>query len=79
MRILFGANPRGTLIRAAVLIAAAVVVFGFILLPIRMEGISMLARRSKPRVQGVQTTVHPFVRLNVLGVQKFAALRYHTW
>ena len=42
MRILFGANPRATLIRAAVLIAAAIVVFGFILLPIRMEGISML-------------------------------------
>ena len=42
MRILLGANPRATLIRAAVLIAAAIVVFGYILLPIRMEGISML-------------------------------------
>ena len=42
MRILLGANPRATLIRAAVLITAAIVVFGYILLPIRMEGISML-------------------------------------
>jgi signal peptidase I len=42
LRILLGANPRATLIRAAVLIAAAIVVFGYILLPIRMEGISML-------------------------------------
>jgi len=39
---LLGANPRATLIRAAVLIAGAIIVFGFILLPIRMEGISML-------------------------------------
>src|SRR6185436_700921 len=40
--MLLGAHPRATLIRAAVLIAGAIIVFGFILLPIRMEGISML-------------------------------------
>ena len=29
--------------------------------------------------QGTQTASRPFVRLNVLGVQNAAALRYHTW
>jgi signal peptidase I len=37
-----GRNPRGTLTRAAALIASAIVVFGFILLPVRSHGISML-------------------------------------
>jgi signal peptidase I len=41
VRIL-GSNPRATLIRIAVLVVSSVVVFGFILLPVRMEGISML-------------------------------------
>jgi signal peptidase I len=39
--LLFGSNPRHTAIRVAVLVAAAVVVFGVILLPIRLSGISM--------------------------------------
>jgi signal peptidase I len=39
--ILFGANPRFTAIRAAVLVATSVVVFGFVLLPVRLTGISM--------------------------------------
>jgi hypothetical protein len=30
------------------------------------------------RRQGTQLDCHPFVRLNVDGVQKAAALRYHT-
>lgn len=42
MSLIFGSNPRATLIRIAVLVGAAVIVFGFILLPVRMEGISML-------------------------------------
>jgi len=37
-----GSNPRATLIRIAILAGAGVFVFGFVLLPIRMEGISML-------------------------------------
>ena len=40
--IVLGRNPRATLIRAAALVAAAVVVFGWILLPVRLSGISML-------------------------------------
>jgi signal peptidase I len=39
--ILFGPKPRVTAIRAAVLIATSVVIFGFVLLPIRLTGISM--------------------------------------
>jgi signal peptidase I len=39
--LLFGSNPRRTAIRAAVLIGTAIVVFGFVLLPVRLTGISM--------------------------------------
>ena len=42
MSIFFGRNPKRTLIRAVVLIAIAWLIFGVILLPIRLEGISML-------------------------------------
>lgn len=41
-QLLFGSKPRATLARASGLIAAAIVVFGFILLPVRLRGISML-------------------------------------
>jgi signal peptidase I len=37
-----GRNPKATLVRLAVLIVTSFVVFKFILLPIRVEGISML-------------------------------------
>jgi signal peptidase I len=40
--LLLGQSPRITLLRAAALIAGAIVVFGFILLPVRLYGISML-------------------------------------
>lgn len=43
LRVLFiGRRPKFTLIRVAVLVAGCFVVFRFILLPIRVEGISML-------------------------------------
>ncbi len=42
MSLIFGRNPKATLIRAAALVAAAYIVFGIILLPVRMEGISMM-------------------------------------
>lgn len=41
-KLLFGSNPRRTLLRGAALVVAAVAVFGFLLLPVRLEGISML-------------------------------------
>ncbi|HEY4984974.1 MAG TPA: hypothetical protein VIJ24_07895, partial [Verrucomicrobiae bacterium] len=37
-----GRNPKATLVRVAVLIVTCFIVFKFILLPIRVEGISML-------------------------------------
>jgi signal peptidase I len=40
--IAVGRNPRNTLIRIAVLIAVCFVLFHFVLLPVRVDGISML-------------------------------------
>jgi signal peptidase I len=40
--VLIGRNPKVTLVRVAVLIVTCIVVFNFILLPARIEGISML-------------------------------------
>jgi signal peptidase I len=41
-RIVFGSNPRRTLVRVLVLAAISVVTFRWVLTPIRAEGISML-------------------------------------
>jgi signal peptidase I len=41
-RLLVGRDPRQTLVRVAVLIAVSYATFGYLLLPIRGEGISML-------------------------------------
>jgi signal peptidase I len=41
MRILFGRRPRRTLVRLVVLVVASVVIFRFVLVPIRIAGISM--------------------------------------
>ena len=38
---LFGRHPRRTLLRVALLVAGAAVLFGWVLLPVRAEGISM--------------------------------------
>ena len=40
-RILIGKNPKRTLVRAAILVMVSFVVFGFILMPVRISGISM--------------------------------------
>ena len=42
MSVLLGRNPKLTLLRAGALVASAIVVFGWILLPLRLAGISML-------------------------------------
>lgn len=45
MRLLdpiIGRNPRATLLRVGIIIAVATVVFGWILVPLRLSGISML-------------------------------------
>ncbi len=41
-RLIFGSDPRRTLVRIAVLGAIAFVTFGWLLIPLRTEGISML-------------------------------------
>jgi signal peptidase I len=41
-RLILGTHLRQTLIRAAVLVATAVVLFGYVLIPVRLSGISML-------------------------------------
>ena len=40
--VLIGRRPRNTFVRIAVLVVTCVIVFGFVLLPIRIEGVSML-------------------------------------
>lgn len=40
--VLLGRNPRATAIRIAALVVVAAVVFGWILIPVRLSGISML-------------------------------------
>lgn len=40
-RLVVGSNPRRTLIRAGILVAAAYVTFGYVLMPVRGVGISM--------------------------------------
>jgi signal peptidase I len=39
--LIFGSNPRRTAIRAAILIVTSAFVFGVVLLPVRLSGISM--------------------------------------
>jgi signal peptidase I len=41
-RIVFGENPRRTTVRILILAAVSVVTFGWILIPVRAEGISMM-------------------------------------
>jgi signal peptidase I len=41
-RLIFGENPRRTTVRILVLAAASVVTFGWVLIPVRAEGISMM-------------------------------------
>jgi signal peptidase I len=40
--LLLGSNPRIAMIRAVALIASAAIVFGYVLVPMRLQGISML-------------------------------------
>ena len=42
LRAVVGPHPRATFIRAATLVVAAAIIFGFVLKPVRLEGISML-------------------------------------
>jgi signal peptidase I len=51
--VLLGRHPKRTLVRLVVLVAASYLVFGFILLPIRVLGISMLPTYHDNRINFV--------------------------
>ena len=54
-----GRNPKRTLVRAAVLAVACLVVFKWVLLPVRVEGISMAPTYLQPFRQFRQPAVIP--------------------
>jgi signal peptidase I len=67
-----GRNPKATLVRVAVLIVTSFVVFKFILLPIRVEGISMLPNykdRSWNLVNRFAYLRHEPQRRDVVGIR----------
>lgn len=49
-RIIFGPNPRRTTVRIAVLALVCIVVFGWVLLPVRADGDSMLPTYASGRL-----------------------------
>lgn len=57
-RVAFGRNPRRTLWRAAALVLASVVIFGYVLLPVRGEGISMVPTFRPGRLSLVNTLAY---------------------
>ena len=59
-RMLIGANPRRTLLRIILLVCASVLIFGWVLVPVRAEGISM-----RPTYES--GTLHFVNRLSYLG------------
>lgn len=50
MNILFGSNPRATLMRIAAIVGGAVILFLFVLQPVRLQGISMLPTYEDGRI-----------------------------
>ena len=70
--VVIGRNPKATLVRVAVLIVTSFVVFKFILLPIRVEGISMLPNykdRSWNLVNRLAYLRHEPQRCDVVGIR----------
>jgi signal peptidase I len=59
-RILIGRNPHRTAIRIVVVIVLSFVVFRFILLPIRVEGMSMMPAYRENRINFVNRLVYHF-------------------
>ncbi len=58
--ILIGRNPRFTAVRIVVLVAVSLVVFNFLLLPIRVQGISMLPTYRTNRINFVNRLAYVF-------------------
>lgn len=57
-RVAFGRSPRRTFLRAGALVLASIVVFGYILLPVRGEGISMVPTFRPGRLSLVNTLAY---------------------
>ena len=58
--VLIGRNPRFTAVRIVVLVAVSLVVFNFLLLPIRVQGISMLPTYQTNRINFVNRLAYLF-------------------
>jgi len=59
-RVVIGRNPKRTLIRMAITVALCLIVFNFVLLPIRVEGPSMLPTYQNHRVNFVNRLAYLF-------------------
>src|ERR1051326_9386456 len=60
LAFVIGRNPERTLIRLVLLVAASFVIFGFVLLPIRVEGPSMLPTYKDHRINFVNRLAYIF-------------------
>lgn len=71
-RVIIGRNPTHTLIRAAIWAGVCVMIFKFLLLPIRVEGVSMLPTYHENQVNFLNCVVyrfHPPQRGDVVGIR----------
>jgi signal peptidase I len=71
-RVLIGRNPRRTMVRMAVWVVAAVLISKYVLLPIRVQGISMMPTYKAGSINFVNCLVyrfHPPQRGDVVGIK----------
>ena len=71
-RVLIGRNPRRTLVRMAVWVVAAVLISKYVLLPIRVQGISMMPTYKAGSINFVNCLAywfHPPRRGDVVGIK----------
>lgn len=59
-RLVFGRNPRRTLVRAACLAAVCLIVFKFILLPVRINGVSMEPTYRRDGINAINRLAYVF-------------------
>ena len=62
MRVVFGRSPRRTLIRLITLVSISFVLFRFVLIPIRVSGLSMLPTYSEGRISFVNHMAYRWKR-----------------
>lgn len=72
MGIVFGSNPRATLIRIVLILVGAFVLFGLVLQPLRLQGVSMLPTYSEGVLTFANRTayaLHPPRRFDVVAIR----------